>query len=73
MRRTLLGLTLCGTMLVALVALCLSAPVVQYSAATRKPVGCVVKPDANGVNWLPASSPRCKEIIAGRHEAEWVR
>mgnify|MGYP001370503291 CR=1 FL=1 len=48
-------------------------PVVEYSMTTRQPTGCVVEPNDDGVNRIPASDPRCKAIIKGRHNAEWVR
>jgi hypothetical protein len=69
---TFIGCALLGALLAIPLLSYLDMPTVEYSTATRKPVGCLVEPVANGVNWLPASDLRCKEIIAGTHEHEWV-
>lgn len=58
--------------LIALGVMGCGTPVVEYSSATRQPTGCIVEPDGDGVNRIPVSDPRCKEIIKGRHTAEWV-
>jgi len=47
-------------------------PTVEYDGATGNPVRCI-EIDSDGVEIATSpANPRCKEIIAGRHEAAYI-